>query len=591
MNFEVALKLFKKYGFNSNNDSPYLSYINNKVGIAIKYVDKCFGRIERTCLFEDYEKFEVFLKLYRAYIDHGKNEGIYIKVDDYRAMFPNIIFIKDEKLVLSDELLNGFLNKDSLSEVEKLKVVAKNLLNYYKDLSFRQVEYINKVSFMKGILLNKEKELDEELRKIKKRIKNNKQILIKEELFRYDDTLYKDYENYLDKVVTKDHAIQLIKCLWNFNKKLELSNEYYDSIKAVWELGEKIKLVDSKIAYVKSLKGKNLLLVNVKANLKQIEANFNGIKIDPLYKENELNKVIRKYEKFDNLSIYQLDEYLKESSLYDNYEYIANKYTEDVYRNISKKEVIDDLCKSYQLLSFDERKILTLFNSKYRKIFDLILKIPDFYEWPNKKMTKYLEEIEEVSRFKEECIDELCIRLVQETNRKIKEKYFTDINFKSFKYFVQDMVKLLIVLKNINDKMTLKSDLKLFMDFDSLTALNNKYVYYLEDNSNSVIGDAITKKRLIGVFKILKETPVLYSPYNLDFGNLYDKNSRRISEVSNNKIGLIIDVNDVKIMRDRKLSEVYDYENIKEEKNGVFVVTDIKYRNKISYCNFTIYKR
>ena len=206
-------------------------------------------------------------------------------------------------------------------------------------------------------------------------------------------------------------------------------------------------------------------------------------------------------------------------------------------------------------------------------------------------MTKYLEEIEEVSRFKEECIDELCIRLVQETNRKIKEKYFTDINFKSFKYFVQDMVKLLIVLKNINDKMTLKSDLKLFMDFDSLTALNNKYVYYLEDNSNSVIGDAITKKRLIGVFKILRETPVLYSPYNLDFGNLYDKNSRRISEVSNNKIGLIIDVNDVKIMRDRKLSEVYDYENIKEEKNGVFVVTDIKYRNKISYCNFTIYKR
>ena len=59
----------------------------------------------------------------------------------------------------------------------------------------------------------------------------------------------------------------------------------------------------------------------------------------------------------------------------------------------------------------------------------------------------------------------------------------------------------------------------------------------------------------------------------------------------NNKIGLVVDVNDVIIMRDNKLSDVYYYKNVLDSFNGVSVVTDIKYIDKVRYCNFTIQKR
>ena len=218
-----------------------------------------------------------------------------------------------------------------------------------------------------------------------------------------------------------------------------------------------------------------------------------------------------------------------------------------------------------------------------------MIEIPDFFEWTNKKLTKYLENQDSVSRFKEECIDELCSRLGQDINKNIREKYFVNINYKSFKLFVTDIVKLLMVLKNIDNKMVLSNDCQLYTTIPSISSLKNKYVYYLTDKNDVLsIKD---KKGVLGVFKVTKGTPVLYSPYSLDFGDLYDRNSRIIKEIRNNKISLIIDVNDVIITRDKKPSEVYYYKNVVDVVNGVSFVNDIKYSNKIVYYNFIIRKR
>ncbi len=591
MNSEIALKLFKKYGFNSANSLPYLCFIGNRVGIAFKYSDKCYGAIERATFFDNPEEMDNFLKMYRKYIDSGKGENISIVLDNYQVMFPNIIYTREDKALLSDELLKGIKDKNELNDLEKLKVVAKNLLNYYKDVSDRQVKHINNVSILKNILLNKEKELKDEIRKLKKKKETESINTIKTELFRYDNSFYESYKRYLESIRIKDHAINLIKRIWNLNKKLEYSKEYYKSLILARELADKVRLVDLKLDYVKSLKGKKSLFLNVNKQLKQIEEKYKKEKYNSNYVDEEINKVQRKYSFFEKLSIYYLDDYLKECLLYDNYEYIANKYATDNYNEVSKSNIVSELRKSYQLLSFDERRILTLFNSKYRNIFELILEIPDFYDWSSKKLTKYLESQESVSRFKEECIDKLCGRLVQEVNRSVKDKYFIDINYKSFRFFVSDMVKLLLILKKIDDKMVLEGDIKLFAEFNNAASLKNKYVYYLSDNINSIVSSAKNENGIIGIFKILKGTPVLYSPYNIDFGDLYDNNSRLIKEVNNNKLGLIVDVNDVVIMRDRTLSEVYYYKNIVDEINGVSFVKNIKYDSKVNYCNFTIRKK
>ena len=146
-----------------------------------------------------------------------------------------------------------------------------------------------------------------------------------------------------------------------------------------------------------------------------------------------------------------------------------------------------------------------------------------------------------------------------------------------------------MVLKNIDNKMVLSNDYQLYTTIPSISSLKNKYVYYLTDKSDVLsIKD---KKGVLGVFKVTKGTPVLYSPYSLDFGDLYDRNSRIIKEIRNNKISLIIDVNDVIITRDKKPSEVYYYKNVVDVVNGVSFVNDIKYSNKIVYYNFIIRKR
>ena len=589
MNGEKALKVFKKYGFNSTNSSPYLCSIGNRIGVSFKYNDNRFGLIERSTFFDNLNELDTFLKLYRNYLDNGKSEHIYMLLDNYQVMFPNLIYAKDDKVVLNDEMVYKTKNKDDLSELEKLKLVASNLLSYYVDVSSRQVKHINNVSFMKNILLKKEKELKNEIRKLSKKKEEEKITTIKTEYFQYDNSLYSSYKNYLDSIREKDHAIDLINRLWELNKKLEISKEYYRSIVISRELADKIRLLDLKIDFVKSLKGKKSFLLNINKNLKLIEKEYVKDEIEDSYVDDKINKVRKKYSFFSNISIFYLDDYLKESLLNDDYDYLANKYSLDYSNKLNKGDIVDDLRNAYQLLNFDERRVLTLFNSKYKTIFELILEIPDFFEWTNKKLTKYLENQDSVSRFKEECIDELCSRLGQDINKNIREKYFVNINYKSFKLFVTDIVKLLMVLKNIDNKMVLSNDYQLYTTIPSISSLKNKYVYYLTDKSDVLsIKD---KKGVLGVFKVTKGTPVLYSPYSLDFGDLYDRNSRIIKEIRNNKISLIIDVNDVIITRDKKPSEVYYYKNVVDVVNGVSFVNDIKYSNKIVYYNFIIRKR
>ena len=589
MNGENALKVFKKYGFNSTNSSPYLCSIGNRIGVSFKYNDNRFGLIERSTFFDNLNELDTFLKLYRNYLDNAKSEHIYMLLDNYQVMFPNLIYAEDDKAVLNDEMVYKTKNKDDLSELEKLKLVASNLLSYYVDVSSRQVKHINNVSFMKNILLKKEKELKNEIRKLSKKKDEEKITTIKTEYFQYDNSLYSSYKNYLDSIREKDHAINLINRLWELNKKLEISKEYYRSIVISRELADKIRLLDLKIDYVKSLKGKKSFLLNINKNLKLIEKEYVKDEIEDSYVDDKINKIRKKYSFFSNISIFYLDDYLKESLLNDDYDYLANKYSLDYSNKLNKGDIVGDLRNAYQLLNFDERRVLTLFNSKYKTIFELILEIPDFFEWTNKKLTKYLENQDSVSRFKEECIDELCSRLGQDINKNIREKYFVNINYKSFKLFVTDIVKLLMVLKNIDNKMVLSNDCQLYTTIPSISSLKNKYVYYLTDKND--VQSIKDKKGVLGVFKVTKGTPVLYSPYSLDFGDLYDRNSRIIKEIRNNKISLIIDANDVIITRDKKPSEVYYYKNVVDVVNGISFVNDIKYSNKIVYYNFIIRKR
>ena len=66
--------------------------------------------------------------------------------------------------------------------------------------------------------------------------------------------------------------------------------------------------------------------------------------------------------------------------------------------------------------------------------------------------------------------------------------------------------------------MTLPSDITLYFKLFSFEELNSKYIYPLTDDLNSLVGSIKTDREMIGLVLLKKDTPILYSPYMIDFG-------------------------------------------------------------------------
>ena len=59
-----ALKILKKYGYNSKSVHPYLYIKNKDIGINYSYIDNKYGIIERIKTFKNEGDLDFFLKKY-----------------------------------------------------------------------------------------------------------------------------------------------------------------------------------------------------------------------------------------------------------------------------------------------------------------------------------------------------------------------------------------------------------------------------------------------------------------------------------------------------------------------------------------------
>lgn len=580
------IQVFKKYDFSSTNTFPYIYRINNGIGVCYRIEDNIYGNLERIALFNTLEELDLFLKRYSWYKKNKDKKHIKVVLNNYQVLFPSVSYMIEDKLILNNDIAKEEKEIKELDDIARYKKEAIDLLKYYEHSKEQMEFYLNNYILFVDDLKYRKYLLDKEIsiyKKSRKKIEYNNKVLA---LKKVEDANVKKFRSKIAKASTLLEYKKIIKRLWDLNKSIEAYTKYNEFLVDGIVKYNELLLTSKKMEFLLNNKNKkHILPISLNKKFKEIELeNKNSLNvIDNDYYKYSIDEVERKYKVYDKLDDIELSDYLRMSYGRKDYLEVMKQINSD---RVSNKDTINYLNMNYNLLDIEERNILTLYNSKFKYLFDQILSIPDFDKWTNKKLVNYLDSIESVSRFKEE-IDKLKLKIDSSKNKKVKEDYFSIINLNNFEDMVKSAVKLLKVLKNINKKMILSEDMTFYFKIDSFNDLKNKYVYYLTSNKSDMVADVKINKGILGIVKVKKNTPVLYSPYELDFGSLYGNNDDVIKVKSNEAINIILDAKDVIISRDTKSTNISMYKPFIEE-DKISYVSKIEMVDNIESCNFII---
>lgn len=608
----TALTLLKKYGYDSTSLHPYLYKKENKIGICFSYVDDNFGILERVQVFNTAEEMDEFLKAFQWCKTNGKLNNVRMILDNYELVEPKVLYLRNEKLMVKDEMFNieyysqKELRKKELDLMGKILMESTDLLSFYDNSKKTQLSFFKKILMEKNELRQKYYNLQKEVDLFNKNFIERTLVLLPETL---DDCginlpmeiAMKDrLSQYKSVNPSVEEAISFIKDVWQLNMNLELNDLYYRAQIEENDVYNEAKVVDKKLSLMKNLNlKKNYFLgVDLVKKFRKInkECKLESNVIGQGYVDDAISNVKRKYANYDKLDFLNVYEYLKESSQNSNYDSLISKYStsskevEEVLIRLPLEQVIDDLKEQYKKLDVSEQAILTLYNSNYGRLFEYILQISGFATKPVIELITLLNSYKDFAEIKRDCYDNLRTRLDEVSNLNIKNSVFKEINFDTFELFIQSIVTLMIKLKNINNKMILNSDITLYFKLNDFKELETKYVYALTNDLNSLVAEIKSDSTMIGLVLLKKDTPIIYSPYYVDFAINTSKelevNAMSIKESVN--MNVLIDASDVLIVRDEKLAYVVRYYSERKKNEKFTYVDDMKLGGKSIFCKFTI---
>ena len=610
LDFNSALALMKKYGYNSASLHPFIYNKDNTIGICYSYVDENFGILERVFYFSSLEEMEQFLKEFKWCKEHGKENNVRMILDNYETVNPKVLYLRNEKVMVKDEMFNLEYydqmedQKEEMDKMSRILLEASNLVQYYDSNKQGQMDYFRMV-------LKKKNDLRQKYYDLQLRVDSFNKIEKDHQLRLLPDILGDCGINEAMEIATKDRlsqykaqnpsfeeAIDFIHDVWELNERLETNDFYFQTIKEENLINNETNVVDAKLALIDKINNQKFhpFGVNLINRFRKINRNFKEKEqvITDEFLDNIKNNINLKYSKYEKLDYLNACDYLKEAMQNNNYDELVQRYSpktvvvEETVR-LPKDQVKKQMAEVYQQnLSVNEQAMLTLYNTRFKKLFEYILQIPDFANKQTSEVIQILNNYGDFSRIKKECYDELKNTLEEANNLKIKNSVFARIVFDSFDNFISSIVSELSNLLNVKNKMTLTSDLTLYFKLYSIEELNSKYIYPLTDDLNSLVGSIKSDKEMIGLVLLKKDTPVLYSPYTIDFGPANSKEVVTYTIKNASNINLLVDVNNVVILRDENLVNVVKYFSEPIKENGVAHVEDLKVRVKTSFCKFTI---
>ena len=137
----------------------------------------------------------------------------------------------------------------------------------------------------------------------------------------------------------------------------------------------------------------------------------------------------------------------------------------------------------------------------------------------------------------------------------------------------------------------LTTDLNMYFYVKDINEINNKYFISLTNDLNSLKKELVGKNDMIAITSLKYGTPVIYSPYYLDFGNIYSKKSQVKMEIKEmSKFELLIDVDDIVITinNDDNYSSVVDYVSKRRVEGNITVAEEINSTAQLRFCRLAL---
>lgn len=614
IDFDSALELMRKYGYSSTSVHPFIYKKGDTLGICYSYIDENYGILERVKFFDSLEVMEEFLKKITWVKTNGKANNVRMILDNYETVDPKVIFLRNEKIMVKGEMedIEGFEARAAaqakMDEVSKVILQAGNLLLVYDDLKTRQIDYYSSVIKLRNEVRQKYFDLQTMVDDYNG-VKSNKEVKFLPDVSDTSginlmmEVSAKDrYNQYKNSHPTMEEAKTFVKDVWDLNSNLESNINYYEKQAEENKIRNEERVVDAKLEYMKNLqaKGKTLFKEDLGKAFRQINADCkkNSVELSNNFIQEKIANATKKYSYYDELDFTKISDYLRESIQNTNYGDLAIKYAKkDPSKMVEEKptvklplnEIASHLTLEYnEKLNESEQAVLTLYNSKYRKLFDLILAIKDFNKKSITEIIKILNDNKDFSKIKTECFDIIQKRLILPVNMEVKNKYFKNINFDSFEMFIKSIVTELRRMKAINNKMLLNSDINLYFHIENIDLISSKYFLSLTNDINGVISQINDSNDLIALTLLKQDVPVLYSPYTIDFGDLYNKDNMEIKVSGITIFELLVDVGDVLVNVDDNITKVVKYSSRPRTIGNVSVVDNVLMDGQNVFCKLAL---
>ena len=612
LDFDTALDLLNKYGYTSIQVHPFVYQDGDTIGICYTYVDEEYGLLERIKIFNNAEEFEEFLQMYNWVQVNGKMHHVRMILDNYEAINPKVMFLRNEKIMVEGEMfdIEAYDSRESMrvnmDPVSKVIYECGDLLLVYNEIKNRQLQYLKNIIKLKNSLRHKYYDLQVEVDKYNKiKVERNLTLLpeitdsgINEML----EVSIKDrYNLYIAQRPEYEEALNFLKEVWELCLGLELNAKYYEAQKEENDIRNEMKVVDQKLTLMRTLNDelKPLFGIDLISRFRKINrvCKAESTTISNDFITQQMDAVNRKYSYFDKIDTLYTSDYLREAIQNSNYADLAIKYATGANFDVVSKyktplnEVAASLSVQYRdKLSSAEQSILVLYNNpKYRVLCDTILNLENFDTLPTKTVLKAINGLKGLSKIKSECYEIVKKRIDDPVNQKIKNSLFADFDFTSFETFITSLVKKLSLLKVVNEKMALNGDINMYITVSKVEDLEKKKFVMTTNDLQSLIANVKDSKNMVGITLLKEGTPVLYSPYYFDVGDIYTKGGSLemyIKEMVN--FELLIDISDIVINIDPNKTIVAKYYSVPNIVENLSVVDDIKMSYKTTFCKYAL---
>ena len=612
---DSALELFNKYGYSSITSHPYIYQSGESVGICYKYIDEDYGELERIKVCKSIEEMQEFFESFKWYENNGKVRHVRMILDNYESYNPKNMYLRNDKIMVEGEMfdIDSYDQKEQLrkdmDQVSKVVYEAGDLLLVYNEIKSRQLLYLKSLVELKNHLRSKYFELQKEVDTYN-RVKAKRELTL---LSDYTESGINDameislkdkYNQYIVKMPDLGEALDFLKEVWELNYNLELNQKYYDAIREDSEIRNEIKVVEQKIELMKDLNddlkplfGTDLVSKFQKINQKCKETSAN---VSDETVNTQLDAVKRKYAYYSRLDPVYVSDFLREAIQNSNYEDLALKYATGATVDVLNKykmplnEVAADLTVKYrEKLNVEEQSVMVLYNNeKYRKIFDVILSIPNFSSLTIKEVIKELNSIKGLSKLKTECYDSVKKRIDLPENASIKNSLFNNVDFTTFETFISSLISKLALLKSVNDRMTLPGDINMYLTVDNVNDLQANEFVMVTSDLPALKDEVLNTKEMIGITLLKGGTPVLYSPYYFDLGDTFSKDASPamyIKEMVN--LDLLVDISDIIVNIDPNMTNVVNYVSSSNMDGNLTLVEDLHMKNMITFCKYALTSR